>query len=89
MKNKENMNIILAVVICLAVVGVIVFISRNNNKANMTSNNDANSVAMPDQTISPADNTTITGNGDNGEELVNRSVGANVDSVYKKILDTL
>ena len=25
----------------------------------------------------------------NGEELVNRSVGANVDSVYKKILDTL
>lgn len=25
----------------------------------------------------------------NGEELVNRSVGANVDSVYKNILDTL
>jgi thioredoxin 1 len=25
----------------------------------------------------------------NGEELVNRSVGANVDSVYKKILDLL
>lgn len=25
----------------------------------------------------------------NGEELVNRSTGANVDSVYKKILDSL
>ena len=25
----------------------------------------------------------------NGQELVNRSIGANVDSVYKKILDTL
>jgi thioredoxin 1 len=25
----------------------------------------------------------------NGEELVNRSVGANVDSVYKNILDSL
>jgi FKBP-type peptidyl-prolyl cis-trans isomerase len=37
MENKKNMNIILAVIICLVLVGVLVFISIKN-KVNMTSN---------------------------------------------------
>lgn len=42
--EKKNMNIVLAVVICLALVGVLIFISINN-KVNMPlSNNDSNSV---------------------------------------------
>jgi FKBP-type peptidyl-prolyl cis-trans isomerase len=44
MENKKNMNIILAVVICLALAGVLIFISINNkvnnNKINMASNNN-------------------------------------------------
>ena len=52
MENKNNMNIILAVVICLVVVGTLIFISINNkvNKTNMISdNNNVNNTA--DQTI--------------------------------------
>ena len=42
--EKKKMNIVLAVVICLALVGVLIFISINN-KVNMPlSNNDSNSV---------------------------------------------
>ncbi len=42
--EKNNMSIALAVVICLALVGVLVFISINN-KVNMASNNnDANNI---------------------------------------------
>ena len=42
--EKKNMNIVLAVVICLALVGVLIFISISN-KVNMPlSNNDGNSV---------------------------------------------
>src|ERR1035437_7956489 len=40
MENKKSMNIVLAVVICLALVGVLVFISINN-KVNMPSNNNS------------------------------------------------
>jgi FKBP-type peptidyl-prolyl cis-trans isomerase len=44
-ENKKNMNIVLAVIICLALVGVLVFISINN-KVNMTTeNNNTNNVA--------------------------------------------
>mgnify|MGYP001558172010 CR=1 FL=1 len=48
MENKNNMNIILAVVICLVVVGTLIFISINNkvNKTNMISdNNNVNNTA--------------------------------------------
>ena len=41
--EKKNMNIVLAVVICLALIGVLVFISIKN-KVNMSSNNDVNNV---------------------------------------------
>ena len=41
MENKKNMNIVLAVVICLALAGVLVFISINN-KVNMATNNNVN-----------------------------------------------
>ncbi len=40
MENKKNMNIVLAVVICLVLVGVLIFISINN-KVNMATNNNA------------------------------------------------
>ena len=57
MENKKNMNIVLAVIICLALVGVLVFISIKN-KANMTPNNNL----TDDTNIQPA-NTDDTSNG--------------------------
>jgi FKBP-type peptidyl-prolyl cis-trans isomerase len=53
MENKKNMNIVLAVVICLVLVGVVVFISLkgksnmavNNTNANNTVNNVADNTA--------------------------------------------
>ena len=50
--EKKNMNIVLAVVICLALVGVLIFISIKN-KVNMPSNNNVNDVA--DNTIPAGD----------------------------------
>jgi FKBP-type peptidyl-prolyl cis-trans isomerase len=41
--QENKMNIVLAVVICLALIGVLIFISKKN-KVNMPSNNDENSV---------------------------------------------
>src|SRR5664279_3728927 len=41
MENKKNMNIVLAVVICLVLVGVLVFISIKS-KGNMAINNNTN-----------------------------------------------
>lgn len=43
MENKKDMNIILAVVICVVLAGVLIFISINNkvNKTNMIGNNGA------------------------------------------------
>jgi FKBP-type peptidyl-prolyl cis-trans isomerase len=40
MEKRDNMNVVLAVVICLILLGVLVFISLNN-KNNMPSNNIA------------------------------------------------
>jgi len=39
MEKKNNINVILAVVVCLALIGVLIFISINN-KTNMPSNNN-------------------------------------------------
>ena len=39
MEKKKNMNIVLAIVICLVLIGVLVFISIKN-KVNMTSSNN-------------------------------------------------
>ena len=41
MENKKNMNIVLAVVICLILVGVVIFISLKS-KPNMAVNNNTN-----------------------------------------------
>ena len=54
MENKKNMNIVLAVVVCLVLVGVIVFISIKS-KPNMAVNNNANSAVN-----NVVDNTTPT-----------------------------
>lgn len=52
MENKKEMNIILAVVVCLIVIGGFIFISLNNNKENMTENNSVNQeVAKSGDTI--------------------------------------
>ncbi len=59
MENKKDMNIIFAVIICLVLVGVLVFISIKN-KTNMPSNNNigdgtnnqpisTNNIGSPDQ----------------------------------------
>lgn len=60
MKEKKEMNIILAVVICVVLVGVLIFISIKN-KANMPSNNNVNDIAnnVPDNTV-PSDNSVAT-----------------------------
>ncbi len=50
-KEKSSMNVVLAVVICLALVGVLIFISINNKVNMSSSNNDNNKV----------ENTVITG----------------------------
>lgn len=65
MENKKNMNIVLAVVICLVLVGVLVFISINN-KVNMPSNNNTNNAneinnTIPTNTAPTADNTAPVG----------------------------
>ncbi|MDD5721027.1 MAG: FKBP-type peptidyl-prolyl cis-trans isomerase [Candidatus Pacebacteria bacterium] len=52
--EKKNMNIVLAVVICLALVGVLIFISLKN-KENMPLNNDVNNIVND-----VSDNTTPT-----------------------------
>ena len=41
MENKKEMNIILAVVVCLILIGGVIFISVNN-KANMATENEGN-----------------------------------------------
>jgi len=57
MENKKNMNIVLAVVICLVLVGVLVFISINN-KVNMPSNDNSVGVGSGvDNTIPTTNNT--------------------------------
>lgn len=50
MEEKNNMNTILAVVICLALVGVLIFISINKkvNKTNMIGNNTEEEVGSVD-----------------------------------------
>ena len=65
MENKKNMNIALAAVICLALGGVLVFISINN-KVNMPSNNNTNNAneinnTIPTNTAPTADNTAPVG----------------------------
>jgi len=40
MENKKNMNIVLAVIICLVVAGVLIFISIKNKVNNMPTNNN-------------------------------------------------
>ena len=44
MENKNNMNIVLASVICLVVIGVLVFISIRNKTNMATENNNTNPV---------------------------------------------
>lgn len=52
MENKKSMNIVLAVVICLALAGVLIFISLKN-KENMPSNNNNIGNATNNPTINP------------------------------------
>jgi FKBP-type peptidyl-prolyl cis-trans isomerase len=54
MENKKNMNIVLAVVICLVLLGILVFISLKN-KPNMAVNNNTNNAVN-----NVADNATPT-----------------------------
>ena len=52
-ENKKNMNMVLAVVICVALVGVLIFISINNkvnNTNNMPLNNVGDNMNLGDNT---------------------------------------
>jgi FKBP-type peptidyl-prolyl cis-trans isomerase len=60
MEKKNNMNIISAVVICLALAGVLIFISLNN-KVNMPSNNNSNNIGNGIDNTIPTGNTAKTG----------------------------
>lgn len=54
MENKKGMNMVWAIVICLILVGVFIFISVNNKKS-MTTENDGNNkvVASSDNNATP------------------------------------
>ena len=70
MENKNNMNIIVAVVICLAVAGVLIFISINNkvNNINTPSNNIGdNTTNNADNTIGNTTPTTLNNTAPTGE----------------------
>ena len=58
MENKKNMNVVLAVLICLVLIGVLIFISVKDKARvnNMTSNNSLNNVAN-NQPVNPQGNT--------------------------------
>ena len=58
MENKKSMNIVLAVVICLALVGVLVFISINN-RVNMPYNNVGINNNMMNNLNNTSNNNTV------------------------------
>lgn len=55
--KKNDMNIVLAVVICLVLVGFLIFISINN-KTNMATENNNNTNIPVDNTVPANNNTT-------------------------------
>lgn len=61
MENKNNINIIFAVIICLVVAGVLIFISINNkvNNTNMASNNNDNTININDSLKNQNNNMVI------------------------------
>ena len=61
-ESKKNMNIVLAVIICLILVGVIIFISINNKVNMATDNNIGNSASGTDNIIIPTNTTPTTEN---------------------------
>ena len=65
--KKNNMNIVLAVVICLALIGVLVFISIKN-KENMASNNNTNNMVPTGDIAKVGDRVSMnyTGRVENG-----------------------
>lgn len=82
MKNKGNMNIVLAFVICLALIGVLVFISVKN-KGNMTnnSNNVGNSAPAGDAAkVGDIVSMNYTGRLENGTVF-----DSNVDSKFNHV----
>lgn len=59
MKNKGKMNIILATIICLVLVGVLIFISIRN-KPNMNSNNNsAGDIAQTENAAKTGDTVSV------------------------------
>lgn len=53
MEDKKSMNIVVAVIICLVLIGVLIFISINNktNKEDMSLNTNNNPSGLVDETI--------------------------------------
>jgi FK506-binding nuclear protein len=84
-KEKSNMNIVLAVIICLALVGILIFISINN-KVNMPlSNNDSSEVenSVPTGEVAKTGDTVVmnyTGRLENGTVF-----DSNVDPKFKHV----
>ena len=62
MENKKNMNIVLAVVICLILLGVLIFISIKNKANNMPTNNNIGATdetgSLPTTPTSPTPDVT-------------------------------
>lgn len=58
MENKKEINIVVAVIICVIVIGILIFISINN-KTNMASNN--NPIAGTNPITPPVNNTPQVG----------------------------
>jgi len=64
MENKKSMNTVLAVVVCVVLVGIIIFISINN-KANNSNNSPTTNVGVNNNTNNPMINNANNTN-DNG-----------------------
>jgi FKBP-type peptidyl-prolyl cis-trans isomerase len=88
MEQKNNMNIVLAVVICLALVGVLVFISIKNKTSMVTQNNnnaqnnEIGGPALPAEAAKTGDTVSMnyTGRLENGTVF-----DSNVDPKFKHV----
>ena len=85
MENQKSMNIIVAVVICLAVVGILVFISINN-KVNMATSNNSNNTSAATSTGRAVAKTGDTVSMNYTGRLQNGTVfDSNVDPKFKHV----
>ena len=68
--EKKDMNIVLAVVICLVLAGVLIFISINNKTNMVTENNGVNNDISGTETAETGDTVSVNYTGRLGNGIV-------------------